>query len=268
MDQPAGADQFHVNACPELRAFSKAVAEATLDRGIPITVGNLDRFGDQSFFGIGVSSTTARHGFSKEIVERYHGATIGWYNHTEHDTIEIVDPAVLESDTDYWARLVHDLATTRILPQRFTPRMSDLEARFTAMLTGRKDPAKLSLILDEIKALSSELRWFDLLLDRLAKEEAGNDPLHLRANELVLRLSRQLTFITGSACGKYGQDSYGISTLHLPVPLLSCLDEFQGADPAGLQAKLLTTKLMRLRHMVTDALRLARDLVGDFRIAA
>ncbi|MEZ2410648.1 M28 family peptidase [Bosea sp. RCC_152_1] len=54
--------EFHVNACPELRAFSKAVAEATLDGGIPIMVGNLDRFGDQSFFSIGVSSTTARHG--------------------------------------------------------------------------------------------------------------------------------------------------------------------------------------------------------------
>lgn len=258
--------EFHVNACPELRAFSKEIAEATLDADMPIKVGNLDRFGDQSFFGVGVSSTTARHGFSRGMIERYHGATIGWYNHTEHDTIEIVDRAILDKDTDYWTRLVFDLATAPVLPQRFTPRIQDLQARFARMLDGKKDPAKLSLITEAINALAADLTWFDARLDQLAGmgvAEAG--AAGLRANALILRLSRQFTFITGSASGKYEQDSYGISTLHLPVPLLACLDAFQKVDPDGLDAKLLTTKLMRLRHTVTDALQLARACIGDFR---
>ncbi|CAH1648745.1 MULTISPECIES: M28 family peptidase [unclassified Chelatococcus] len=257
--------EFHVNACPELREFSRTIAEAAVGESVPISVGNLDRFGDQSFFGIGVSSTTARHGFSREVIERYHGATIGWYNHTEHDTIEIVDPAILDSDTDYWTRLVHALATTSILPQRFSPRIKDLERRFSLMLAGKKDPAQLSLIHEGIAALAPELEWLDARLDQLAATRDTDQKAVQRANRLILRLSRQLTFITGSASGKYEQDSYGISTLHLPVPLLGCLDDFQKADPDGLEAKLLTTKLMRLRHTVTDALQLARAFIDDFR---
>ena len=257
--------EFHVNACPELRAFSQAIAEATVGGRVPITVRNLDRFGDQSFFGIGVSSATARHGFSREMIERYHGATIGWYNHTEHDTIEVVDRAILDSDTDYWTRLVHALATTPILPQRFTPRIKDLEARFTRMLDGKKDPAALALIPQGIAALAPELEWLDARLDQLAAASSPDERSARRANTLILRLSRQLTFITGSASGKYEQDSYGISTLHLPVPLLACLDDYQRADTDGLEAKLLTTKLMRLRHTVTDALQLTRAFIDDFR---
>lgn len=258
-----GTNEFHVNTCPELRAFSQGVAEATLKGSLPISVGNLDRFGDQSFFGIGVAATTARHGFSKDVVSRYHGATIGWYNHTEHDTIEIVDREVLASDADYWARIANDLATAKILPHRFSPRIADLQARFATMLRDKRDPAALADIPVALAALAGPLAWLDSTLDALSASDDAE--LCARANGLILRLSRQLTFITGSASGKYEQDSYGISTLHKQVPLLAMLDDYQAAAADSLEARLLTTRLMRQRHTVTDALTLAQDAVADFR---
>src|SRR5690606_4847228 len=51
-----GTNEFHINSCPELMDFSRSVAEAALGNGLPIVTGNLDRFGDQSFFGVGVNS--------------------------------------------------------------------------------------------------------------------------------------------------------------------------------------------------------------------
>jgi hypothetical protein len=256
------SNEFHINSCPELMHFSQAIAEVAVGSAYPIVTSNLDRFGDQSFFGIGVSSSTARHAFSKDVVTKYHGATIGWYNHTEHDTIEIVDRDVLDSDTDYWARFVNDLATVEVLPQRFRPRADDLKGRFARMLEGRRDPAELSRITTAIEVLAGELGWFDAHLDGLAGQSGR---AVTRANATVLRLSRLLTFITGSACGKYGQDSYGISTLHEPVPFLACLNDFQKADPDGLDAKLLATQLIRHRHVITDAIESARAILADLK---
>lgn len=256
-------NEFHIDSCPELMDFSRSVAESVIGDALPIVTGNLDRFGDQSFFGIGVNSTTARHGFSKDIVQSLHGATIGWYNHTEHDTIEIVDEAVLDSDTDFWVRFVHDLATVEVLPQRFEPRSADLRDRFARMLADRRDPAELGRITAALDDLARDLAWFDGYLDQLGGKASPEQVS--RANYSVLRLSRQLTFITGSACGKYGQDSYGVSTLAQPVPLLASLDDFNAADPEGLDAKLLTTKLIRLRHTVTDAIALASGIIADLR---
>ncbi|HEY0917648.1 M28 family peptidase, partial [Devosia sp.] len=256
-----GTDEFHINSCPELMAFSQAVAEAALGDGLPIVTGNLDRFGDQSFFGVGVNSSTARHGFSRRIVQSLHGATIGWYNHTEHDTIEVVDVGVLEKDTDYWTRFVYDLATVPVLPQRFSPRAADLKARFARMLGDGPDPAELARIPAALEALGTDLAWLDAHLDGLAAG-AADDGARVRANRAVLRLARHLTFITGSACGKYGQDSYGVSTLAEPVPLLAPLQAYRAADPGSLEARLLTTKLIRLRHTVTDAIEGARALLA------
>jgi hypothetical protein len=262
-----GTNEFHISACPELMDFSRQVAEAALGDSLPIVTANLDRFGDQSFFGVGVNSSTARHGFSKDIVKKLHGATIGWYNHTEHDTIEIVDVGILERDTDYWVRLVNDLATVDVLPQRFTPRAKDLVARFGEMIGNGDDPAELSRIPAALEGLSGDLVWLDSLLDSLADKPA-NDPLLLRANSTVLRVARQLTFLTGSASGKYGQDSYGVSTLAEPVPLLAPLNEYRAVDSGSLEAKLLTTKLIRLRQTVTDAIESTRAILADLKAVA
>lgn len=257
-------NEFHINACPELMAFSRSVAEATLGNSLPIVTGNLDRFGDQSFFGVGVNSSTARHGFSEDIVQSLHGATIGWYNHTEHDTIEIVDVEVLEKDTDYWTRFVDELATLEVLPQRFGPRAKDLTRRFDEMLGGGSDPADLSRITKALEGLSQDLNWFDEHLDNLVAGTAS-ESRRVRANTTVLRLARLLTFITGSACGKYGQDSYGVSTLAEPVPLLACLKDYRTVGEGNLEARLLTTKLIRQRQTVTDAIESARAILADLR---
>ncbi|WP_226582249.1 M28 family peptidase [Acuticoccus sediminis] len=257
-------NEFHADTCPELSTYVTEAANTVIGDEVPVVIGRLDRFGDQSFFGVGVSAFTGRHGFSPDIVKKYNGATIGWYNHTEHDTIEILDTSVLERDLDYWTRAVAGLATATVLPQRFSPRVADLKARFARMLEGKKDPAELTRITAGLDMLEGDVAWLDAHLDALA---AGNAPdaAVARANALSLRLTRQLTFITGSACGKYGQDSYGVSTLHQPVPLLASLNDFDAAAPASLEAKLLTTKLIRLRQTVTDAIEAAHAMIGDLK---
>lgn len=260
-----GAEEFHVNSCPELGTFSERLSNAVFADTLPQKVMTLRRVGDQSFFGVGVSAVTGRHSYGQAVVKEQNGATLGWYNHTEFDTIDVMDPQALEADLDWCSRYVHALVTAPVLPQRFGARLSDMQERFAAMLADKADPAQLSLIQKGIGELQEGIRWFDNFLD-----DAGGaqDELRERANRLVLRLSRLLTFITTSASGRYGQDSYGISTLAEPVPLLACLEDYRARPSDALEARLLATKLMRLRHTVTDALEAARNLIDDFRFVA
>ncbi len=261
-----GTRLFSVASSPELRGFVEAAARRTQDPGEPVVSTNLERVGDQSFFGIGVSAATGRHGYAPEDVRRTNGATLGWYNHTEYDTLEVLDETVLGRDLAYWVAVSADLVTEPVLPHRFSPRIEDLADRFRRMLDGKPDPAELSVIPALIASLAPELSWFDAELDRAASM-GGDAGRIVRLNRTVIRLTRLLTFISGSASGKYDQDSYGITTLKLPVPLLAELDRYAAAEPHGLDRKLLATKLMRLRHGVTDALQAAHDILADLRTA-
>lgn len=260
-----GTEEFHINSCPELAEFSADLAKAVFADSLPQKVTMLRRVGDQSFFGIGVSAVTGRHSYSPAVVQEQNGATLGWYNHTEFDTIDVMDEAALEADLDWCSRYVHALATAPVLPQRFAPRLADMRDRFSAILAEGADPASLARIPDALAALQDGIVWFDGFLGR-----AGRAPeaLRVRANRLVLRLARQLTFLTSTAIGRYGQDSYGVSTLAQPVPLLACLADYRSQPEGALEALLLATKLMRLRQTVTDALESARVQIEDFRTIA
>ena len=261
-----GAGEFHVNSCPELAGYSEALSRAVFADTLPQKVMTLRRVGDQSFFGVGVPAVTGRHSYAADVVKSQNGATLGWYNHTEFDTIEVMDAAALEADLDWCARYIHALVTAPVLPHRFTPRLDDLEARFAAMLGDGDDPADLARIPPALAALKADMEWLDAYLDNVAAGES--DALRARANRLVLRLARHLTFLTGSAVGRYGQDSYGVSMLAQPVPLLACLQDYRALDRGSTQARLVATKLIRLRHTVTDALEAARALIDDFRALA
>lgn len=258
-----GTSLFNISSCPELHEFVKDCAEATLPKSLPIEMHNLERIGDQSFFGIGVAAATGRHGFSKEIVKEYNGATLGWYNHTEFDTFDEVDEEVLSGDLAYWNAVVTALGTTRVLPHRFAPRLADMQARFERGLAAIQadDITGLHRIPAALSDLAPLAAWFDGHLAGLTLN--GEDGT--RANRIVTRLSRQLTFVTGSASGKYEQDSYGISTLKLPVPFLGAIEPYLAAEAESDAYYTHLTRLQRDRHVITDAIQSAQDILLDYR---
>lgn len=259
----AGTALFNISSSPELAAFAGRCAVAALPTDLPVVQHRLTRVGDQSFFGIGVPAATGRHGYAPEIVKETNGATLGWYNHTEYDTLDVLDPQVLARDLAYWSEVVGRLATAPILPMRYVPRIDDLRARFAEMLQDRADPAGLSVIVRMLEDLAPAVDWFDRHLDGL---EGGRSGGGVRANGLAMRLARHLTFISGTASGRYEQDSYGSSSLGLPIPLLAALDGHDASDAGGTARRLLVTRLMRLRHVITDALAAAGDAIDDFRM--
>lgn len=255
-----GAEEFHVNASPELAGYAEALSRTVFAETLPQKIATLRRVGDQSFFGIGVPAMTGRHSYAQEVVTTENGATLGWYNHTEFDTIDVLDEAALAQDLDWCARTVFTLAATHALPYRLSARLEDMAQRFDAMIRSGEDPADLGRISTAIEQLKPAISWFDGHLE--AQAAAGGS---VSANRVAMRLARLLTFPTSSAIGRYGQDSYGVSTLASPVPMLADLETWRALPPDALEARLLRTRLIRRRQTVTDALVSAAEIIADFK---
>ncbi|ADU72912.1 M28 family peptidase [Pantoea sp. At-9b] len=257
-----GTSEFHVSSCPELNGFSADLSRAVFADTLPQKVMTLRRVGDQSFFGVGVPAVTGRHSYSPQVVASQHGATLGWYNHTEFDTIEVMDEAALEADLDWCSRYVHALVARPVLPHRFSARLEDMRTRFNQALHQPCDPAHLQRIPQMLALLATQITAFDAWLEQL-NSHGGEAMQYQRASQTVIRLSRLLTFITTSASGRYGQDSYGVSTLAEPVPMLASLNRFHQLAGDELEARLLLTQLIRQRQQITDAIEAARALLED-----
>ncbi len=55
----------------------------------------LKKIGDQSFMGISIPRFARGFPFTEEDMEKAHGATLGWWNHTKEDGIDKCDPQIL-----------------------------------------------------------------------------------------------------------------------------------------------------------------------------
>ena len=80
-----------------------------------------------------------------------------------------------------------------------------------------------------------------------------------KINEALLYLSRCLTNVMFTYSDKFNQDSYGLSILSKPIPLLYETIALKEMDPATLDYKLLYTKLLRNRNRVADAIQAANQ---------
>jgi hypothetical protein len=114
--------------------------------------------------------------------------------------------------------------------------------------------------------LSREIKWAKAyrqralklrqVTDKLAKEKpAKKMKAILKVNECLMQTSRILTPVVSTVKGKYGQDTYGLSALSKPIPVLESVKDYMSYPAGSAQRKLLMTRLMRERNKVFDALR-------------
>ncbi|NPV71873.1 MAG: M28 family peptidase [Firmicutes bacterium] len=110
------------------QSFGLAAAALKKVTGRNLAGKRIGRFGDQSFYGIGLTSTFAT--FSEqprdpgsEGVGFHTGGKLsgglGWWWHTEFDTIDKIDPDNLLRDTRIYMATVYRLLSCRYLPYDF-----------------------------------------------------------------------------------------------------------------------------------------------------
>jgi len=241
-----GAARWGAYSSDEIARWHQGVERSLLS--VPCTRTPLARTGDQSFFGIGVPSLSARFEHSPEQVAAWHGATLGWWNHTDQDTADKIDRRLFAESLRVYLGYVVSLATSRILPFEFASvgaRMVDELAEIAVAVRGHLD-------LDEPRARAREVAELAARLDAAAAQDLPDD-VAAQIDVALRRLSRILTPIRRTASGRWSQDAYGLTALGRPFPMLA----MARALPAlgGEEYELWRTQLARHRNQIADGLR-------------
>lgn len=238
---------FEIKASPEMLDFASSNFKSLMP-DTELRSMSLKKIGDQSFMGLGIPSVTQRMSFTKEYMEKAHGATLGWWNHTKKDTLDKCDPETLVEDTKITLKLILDWANAEKLPYNFSSKLIDLKNK-----------------LEEIKSKFGGCISFDDLSENLDKTIEDVEALHKLKesysggkcriyNELAKRISRSLSDITMTYCDRYSQDSYGDTKLSYPIPLFADIERLKELSPDSLEYGLIKTQLIKNKNRMNDAL--------------
>ncbi|EPX80362.1 M20/M25/M40 family metallo-hydrolase [Salipiger mucosus] len=260
------ATELRCDAAPELSDFAADMAKEVLgiDDAHPRP---LSRTGDQSFFGIGIPSMYLANQHPKAMQELWRGATLGWWYHSVKDTMEVVDPEILERGARVNLGAAFELARRPVLPMNHAVTAERIAARLEA-LSGYDVGIDLAGLAERAGRLGGRIDALVSLRDGAAH---ANDPetTHL-CNAAMMRLSRTLTPMTGTVAGSWEQDTYGLSSLKTVLPGLFEVPAMAAAGPDSDYFKLQWTQTVRQRNRAADTLDSAIELIDGVlaRVAA
>lgn len=170
------------------------------------------------------------------------------YWHAADDTLDKIDPHVLELDTGYRVAQLYDLATMKTLPHLLEP----IAASYVAALKDLAGAAGTKFDLTSTLQLATAL---DTAAARFDKTARTGDPDAF--NALVVRLTHDLNSTLYTKAGRFDQDPAAA----MPVlPLLARAKDL-ATMPAGDEAGFLETELVRGRNAVEATLRAALQAI-------
>ncbi len=252
------ATRYLAYTSPELKGFTQSTLKDLLRE--EVIVSNLKKIGDQSFMGLGLPSIYGRMSLSEEEIKKENGATLGWWNHTLEDTLDKADETVVAKDLAAYTAMIARLANSAVLPYDFTEKAKTI----TVDLENLSRTPGAGLGLEALVKKAAELEAAVADLNRLMDSRSGRDSDGEEdqvINRCLMKLSRKLTGPFVTACGPYEQDSYGLSVLAEPIPLLQPALDLAGLDPAGEDYQTLSTMLVKNRNHISDALSSALEAV-------
>ena len=268
IDQPAlvGTTLWESRSDVELRDYHTAI-ERRLLGDMPLEWGRLTKIGDTSFFGVGVPSIASRSAFTKDEVRAMGMGNLGWWHHTDENTVERLDVGLLGMHLRVYAAYLWGLLTLPILPARFTPTVRQMTDRLEKLL-GEPEAASIDLagtagIADEALRAVERL---DAAADARRRGDVS-DEVAATLNGALKGLSRVLIPLGGTVVGRYGHDPYGLSAQTTVLPGLYELSRLGSLPPASDERHLLGTELRRQRNRFADGMQQARDL-ADRALAA
>lgn len=251
---------------PHTRDLAAAVIEE--QTGVKFIGKRIGHFADQSFFGVGLSSVFGtfseqdRKGAAGSLSFK-HGATVkasglGWWWHTEHDTIDKIDPLFLQRDTRVYVGVLWRLMTDAVLPFNFIDSIEDMEAetkKLQAELGERFDLSALRLRIGEVRGLVCKLRA------RCAGIADAESPEAVRVNEAIQKLAQcfvRMQFTSGNVY------AYDLGTPMTDIPSLGDGYALAKAELGTDEYYMLETSLRRGVNRVMHGLADAEKLIEEY----
>lgn len=263
IDSPGmkGTNRYYVQATPELLEFAKSSARAILGDDTVLCGILTGKHSDMSFYGVGVPSISGRTVFDPSEIERQNGATLGWWYHSEEDTLDKVDLEKLSIALQVNAAHILQLATMPILPMEFETAASMIVDALQELVKTTPDEwlgiESLLKEAEQLKRAATSLKQTVALINNNSIVSDKREAL----NRCLMNLSRVLLPLTHTVAGRYAHDPYGLSVLQHTIPSLAPVASLHCKDQDSLEYKLLRTELRRRRNRAMDAIRSARELV-------
>ena len=220
------------------------------------------RAADQSFWGIGVSSMSVYSMLTPDDADRDHnvgGSGGAWWWHSEHETIDKFDTAILAQDTHLYTAIMLRLATADILPYNLAAIAQDYLDSLKEYDEEGGQWLPIKPLMDEVLALQAKLAGLHARVKDLKEEKTA------AANRAFLRITRVLNPVFYQAVSPFRHDPALASH---SIPGLSSALKLKTINPDGDQFKFavvgLKRRLNEIRHAVREAARevdlFSRDL--------
>lgn len=250
------AVQYECTASREVMDFTKAKIKEVL--GEDTNVLPLNKFGDQSFFGIGITSIVGRMGMSDEYIEKTHGANLGWWNHTIKDGMDKVDRKNLKKDLDVAAAIICDYVNVPVLPCDFTRTCADAKKSLRDIMAKADPYIEMKSIYEGFSALEQKIARINDFRAELADCSMTDNRVKL-LNTLLLKLSRCLTWVLYTYTDRFEQNSYAYTPAARAIPMLAAAVDLAAMAPDSLEYHLNLTEAMRNRNRVAQAVNDANE---------
>ncbi len=208
------------------------------------------RAGDQSFWGPGVTSAfmllSNRPEGQRAAVG---GSGMGWWWHTEADTIDKVEPGVLEKDCKIYALASYRLCTLEILPHKVSRLASELDAELALLQKAAGSVFDLGPAVKAAKRLVDVAEDFDRAVSEIGPGACGC--AIQAANEAMLEATRVLTPVRYSPVAP---TEHGPATPTKPIPMLQPVTRLAKLCPLSDEFGFLRNSLVRKQNAVVRSL--------------
>lgn len=230
------------------------------------TGSRFGRSGDQSFWGTGTpsllmglseqepSNDPASKAFSQLFGSGKSGG-FGWWWHTTEDTMDKIDPELLERDCKIYLSIVLRSLTSPIYPIDQLEAINDIDQSVKEWQEKAGNRFDLSTTLDRISQVKTSLLQLQHEMGNV-REEAKFSMI----NQCLLELSSYLipiNYVKGSIF------EHDLALKQPAVPKLSDIDLLIHANPEHPECYFLLTSLQRKRNEINYALKQADKLVQD-----
>ncbi len=259
IDQPAmaGTTDWHLSSTDDAREFIEDVTHEVAP-GMPAHWGRSRRTGDSSFFGVGLTNLAGITSFTDEQIQRTALASLGWWHHSIHNTMDKLDKERLNLHLRLYARWVWELLTAPVLPYRYGPMTQAFSNSLATLARSDVPDIDMTRLVEQANELHRLAHCFDSDADTArSKGDAVNDAEAEQINVTMLGLARLLVPLVSTVTGSYSQDRYGHAWQSGEVPALTPLAMLPALNPASEQYQTHWVAAVRARNRIADTLDLA-----------
>jgi N-acetylated-alpha-linked acidic dipeptidase len=250
---PLGAtDYSHITAMAENAAFGAGlVSELT---GQKVEWERPERAGDQSFWGHGIPSlfmllSNRPEGQRAQVG----GSGMGWWWHTESDTIDKVGMDVQMLDTRIHATAIARLACAPVLPYR----LGDLAAEIEELLGSLQAKAQGRFDMTSAIQAGAAFRASAMAFDATAARAGRSERKQAAANEAIVSVLRLMIPVNYTATGPFEHDP---AVPLKPLPGLARMGDLSRLEDKP-EYGFVKTYLVRQYNRVVYALRAATGIL-------